>query len=282
MFSASLLGALWALVASLVWGCGDFSGGLAARRNSQYQVLVLASLVGSLFLLALAILLTESWPSGWEIFWAFLAGISGALGIATLYQGLALGAAAIVSPVAAVVGTAVPVLAGLLSRQPPSGLQLAGFLVAAAGIWLVAHASSRAVSAARRGLSLAFLSGLAFGFFFILIARVGRDSLFSPLVIAKGASLGLALLFLYLRRESILALKGNSLAVLAGILDAGGNAFYLLATHYTRLDVAAVLASLYPAATVLLSSFLIKERISLRQWLGVVLCLAAVILILVG
>ena len=88
------------------------------------------------------------------------------------------------------------------------------------------------------------------------------------------------LLLLGFRRERIPALKSNPLALLAGVLDGGGNVFYLLATQYTRLDVAAVLSSLYPVSTVILASRLTHEHISPRQWVGVFICLTAVVLIL--
>lgn len=117
-------------------------------------------------------------------------------------------------------------------------------------------------------------------FFFVLIAQVSPGKLFSPLVIAKGASLGLALIIVTVKKEDILPLSSNPAALLAGILDAGGNTFYLLATHFTRLDVAAVLSSFYPAGTVLLTSLVIHEKVSKSQWLGVIFCLASVSLIL--
>ena len=66
---------------------------------------------------------------------------------------------------------------------------------------------------------------------------------------------------------------------LSGFLDAGGNILYLFATQNTRLDIAALLSSLYPAATVLLSSLVLKEKISLPQWFGVSACVVAIMLI---
>ena len=72
------------------------------------------------------------------------------------------------------------------------------------------------------------------------------------------------------------------MAILSGFLDAGGNVFYLYATQYVRLDIAALLSSLYPAATVLLSKLLLKEQLSKFQLIGVSICLVAIMLITIG
>jgi drug/metabolite transporter (DMT)-like permease len=72
------------------------------------------------------------------------------------------------------------------------------------------------------------------------------------------------------------SLTSNRAALLAGILDAGANACYMLATRFTRLDAAVVLSSLYPASTVLLARGISAERITPWQWLGVGMCVSAI------
>ncbi|HHO75325.1 MAG TPA: EamA/RhaT family transporter, partial [Deltaproteobacteria bacterium] len=68
-------------------------------------------------------------------------------------------------------------------------------------------------------------------------------------------------------------------ALTAGLFDAGGNVFFLLAKQYTRLDVAAVLASMYPSVTVVLACLIQGEKVSTYQWQGIVLCIIAIALI---
>jgi drug/metabolite transporter (DMT)-like permease len=66
---------------------------------------------------------------------------------------------------------------------------------------------------------------------------------------------------------------------LSGIFDTGGYTFYAFAANTGRLDTAAVLASMYPATTVVLAWLLLKERLAGRQWMGVVAALTAIFLI---
>lgn len=75
------------------------------------------------------------------------------------------------------------------------------------------------------------------------------------------------------------ALTANPIALVAGVFDAGGNVLFLFARQYTRLDIAAVLSSFYPVATVVLARVILRERVTPLQWLGAGVCLAAVALI---
>jgi drug/metabolite transporter (DMT)-like permease len=277
----SYIGILFALAAGFVWGSGDFTGGFATRRASPYQVLALSALSGLVVLVIAALALRETLPSLRGGVWAMLGGVTGAVGIATLYYALSIGHAASIAPTAGVISAALPVVYDAFTHGLPPATRLAGFGVAMAGIWLVSASGGTAGGQTRREFLLACLAGAAFGGFFICLGLVDAGKIITPLIITRSFTLLTGLGLIAIKRLPLPALTGNPPALLAGLLDAGGNLFFILAKQNTRLDVVAVLASLYPAATVLLSALILKEKISPRQGAGVVACLAAIVLITV-
>ena len=274
-----LIGALLALSAAAVWGGADFCGGLASRRDSQYQVVVLSGFSGLVLLIAAAIWSQEAFPDAAGIAWSVLAGVTGGLGIAALYRALAIAPAAVVAPTAGVIGTLLPVLVSLLTQGLPPYTSLAGFGLAFVGIYTVAGDSKAATPASRQGLLLAFLAGIGFGGFFTSLGQVSGELVFTPLIITRSVTTLTGLLLVRLVRLPLPAPLSNPTALLAGLLDACGNLLYIIALQHTRLDISAVLGSLYPASTVILAALVLKERISARQGLGVLACLGAVVLI---
>ena len=60
------------------------------------------------------------------------------------------------------------------------------------------------------------------------------------------------------------------------------NIFYLLATHRGLLTVVATLSSLYPATTLILARVVLRERVNAVQSLGLLVAVAAVVLISAG
>jgi drug/metabolite transporter (DMT)-like permease len=287
---ANLAGILLALSSALVWGGSDFIGGLATRLNARplarnqpgsnlFQVMALSAFSGVLILIGCVMLWREPLPSLPSVMWAVMAGVSGAIGIAALYLALSIGQAASVAPTAAVIGTILPVLYSIFTEGPPGLVRLAGFGVALGGIWMVSKPPTQGEQVNRRDFLLACMAGIFFGGFFILIAQVKAGFVFIPLLVSRSASFTLAILLMLSRPAPLPSRSTSLLALLGGALDAGGNVFYLLAAHLVRLDVAVVISSLYPAGTVLLARLLQKEKASSWQWVGVLLCLAAIILI---
>jgi len=273
------MGIFFALVSSISWGGSDFFGGLASRRISQFQVLFLGSLSSLALLLLFAVLRGETVPSLQNILISLVAGIFGAAGLAALYRGLSIGNAALVAPVAGVIGAVVPMIVGGILEGLPGYAQMIGFFLALLGIWLVTNGNGTGKSKADGTLGLAVFAGIGFGGFLTLIAQIEGKQVFSPLVVAKLASIAVAVLLLRGRKHSFPALMSHPVVVLSGFLDAGGNMLYLAAIQYARLDIVAALSSLYPAITVLLSSVILKEEVSPKQWVGVMACIAAILLV---
>jgi drug/metabolite transporter (DMT)-like permease len=241
-------------------------------------VLALSALSGIAMLLVCGAIGRETFPPASSLAWAAAAGVAGAGGIAALYRGLAIGSAAIVAPTAAVITAALPVIFSGITVGLPHPSQLTGFIVAIAGIWLVAR-SNEPSAASSHGLRLAVIAGIGFGGFLILIAQVHSEFVFLPLAVTRTMTFVAALGLLLARGVAVPALTANPVALVAGVLDAGGNVLFMFARQHTRLDVAAVLSSFYPVATVVLSRVILHERVSATQWLGAAVCLVAVALI---
>jgi drug/metabolite transporter (DMT)-like permease len=199
------------------------------------------------------------------------------MGLLALYSALASGRMGIAAPVSGVVGAVVPVVVGAAVYGTPGAVRIAGFGLALVGVWLLTAAAEGMGGVTPRELVLPTAAGVSFGLFLVLIHRAGGPGVLWPLTTARATSAGLLTAIGgvtgTLRRPRGAAL---GLTCLAGIFDTGGNAFFVLAAQAGRLDVAGVLSSLYPAATVALACCLLRERLTRRQALGAAATLAAI------
>jgi drug/metabolite transporter (DMT)-like permease len=277
---AGVLSIVFGLLSALTWGSGDFCGGLASKRANPTSVVMVAEFVGAALLVGLAVVFGEAFPSPGAALWAVATGLVGLVGLLALYQGLASGHMGIVAPLSAVVAGIVPIVAGVFAHGVPDTAQIAGFLLALAAVWLLAGTGE--LRANPREIGLALTAGLGFGLYFVLAAVATRDGVFWNLALARVVA-GAALVGILLVRRQPLLPPRNALplASLAGTFDAGGNLFFALAAQAGRIDVAGILASLYPGATVFLAWLLLGERLTRPQAVGVAAALVAVVLIAV-
>ncbi|GAC1315384.1 MAG: DMT family transporter [Ktedonobacteraceae bacterium] len=274
----NLITVLFGLAASLSWGSGDVSGGLATRRANVMSVVIAAYMLGFVLLIAFALLWSEPFPSALDLAWGIAAGLAGAVGLVSFYQALSIGRMGITAPIAAVLASALPVIFSVIFVGLPNLLQLIGFALALIAVWLISRPER--TMARPEGLGLALLAGLGFGSFFILISRVSPTAIYWPLAAARLSSLLFMLAIVRVRGQEVLPKKAVfPLVLLAGTLDVVGNAFFVLATHSGRLDVAAILSSLYPAVTVVLASIVLRERGTRLQTIGILVALVAIPLI---
>ncbi len=282
IIAPELAAVTFGLFASLSWGVSDFSGGLATKRAAVMSVVAIAHMIGLALMIALAILTNEVFPPTDDLIWGGLAGLAGLVGVAALYRALAFGRMGLAAPTAAVLSAVLPASVGILLYGLPAPVQLVGFGFGLASLWFISY--WRSALRDTSGLGLALLAGVGLAGFFILIDRIASEGVFWPLAAARLASATVMVVAMLVSRRNGMP-HGKQLwsfVVLAGLLDAGGNVFFALATQAGRLDIAAVVSSLYPAITVLLARIILKEHVSRVQAFGVVTALIAISLIAVG
>lgn len=271
-----------ALAAALVYGAGDFLGGLAARRTALLTVLLISQGVGLAGIAVIAALIGGS-ARGADLALGAAAGLAGGVGVALLYRGLATGTMSLVAPITGVVAVIVPVAYGVEQGERPAELQIVGIGLAIAAVSLLSAVGGSRARLSRASLLLAIAAGLAFGTFYVAFAQTSAAANLWPLLSARGASVTvLLLLSVVLRQAPRLGATPPPIIVGAGVCDVTANALYLIAVHGGLLSIVAVLVSLYPASTVFCSLVFLHERLRASQVAGLAVALAAVVLISAG
>ncbi len=269
-------------LSALMYGAGDFCGGVAARKIPILTVLLFSQAAGLVLAAAAALALRQPLPGVGDLAWGALAGACGAAGLATLYTGIATTVVAVVSPIAAVVGAAIPVLLGVATGDRPDVLAWVGIGLAVPAIALLAGGPGISAKGGmlRRAVLLGSAAGLGFGMFFFTISRTSAGSGLWPLAFARISTISLVLGFVLLNRREIRpGGQGFVFVILSGALDMAANIAFLLASRAGMLTIVAVITSLYPGPTVLLAVLFFRERMSVWRVAGLVLALVGVALI---
>ena len=264
----------FSLAAVFAWGTSDFLGGYGSRRANAFMLTAIAHLSGLLLMAGIALASHAPFPSRSAVAWALLGGLSGGGALAIFYRALATGRMGLTAPVAAVLGAAIPTAFGIFREGLPQAVQVAGFVMAATGIWLISRTEDES---SREGIGMAALAGIGFAGFYLCMKQAGDGSAFWLAATSKVASFALTGLIVLIGRSARdIDRRGIALGILAGCLDIIGSVLFIRASQTGRLDTAVVLSSLYPAVTVLLARFVLKEHFTRWKALGMVAALLAV------
>lgn len=291
---------LLALLSAVTYGTADYLGGLSSRRAQVLTVLATTQSAGLAILLVCAPL-AGGRLVGHDILLGVLGGVAGVVGLLCFYRSLAIGPMSLAAPVSAVVGAVIPVAIGLARGERPGPTALVGIPLALGAIVLFSRPGEPAggdraaaladpephrapVVGARFGvIPLALAAGVGFGLIFTAFGAVSEASGIWPVVAARAVSVILVLSVALLARAPMALPRAVlPLALPAGVFDALANVFVLLANRYGLVAVVSVVASLYPASTVVLAQVFLNERFTRVHAWGATLATAAVILVAAG
>jgi drug/metabolite transporter (DMT)-like permease len=277
------------LAASVFWGASDFLGGLATRKAHVVIVVAMAHSLSLVLLLLIALVTHSPLPPERFAFLGLCAGAFGGVALILYYQALSLGEMGLTTALTGLLTALVPVAYSFFTQGSPKSTQIAGFVLAGAAIALIAYAP--AGRPRPLALGLASLSGLGFGVFLVVLKVGSTHGLIWQLIYSRMASATLAtgiVVWVLVRstsgkganwRKQVSANRFLWVAGSAGVLEATGSLLYMRSAREGRLDVAAVLASLYPVVTIVLAAWFLKERTTSSQALGMALALGAVVLV---
>ena len=298
------MGILLGLLTALSWGSSDFLARFTARRIGSLRTTLYMQLVG-LVLLTIFLPWIGGWchlfdGSGWQPWaWGALAGALNGISTLSLYRSFEVGKLAVVAPLSASY-PALTVAISVFTGEHLSAMRATGIALILTGVIVVVRGEVEPDSIepdsvavpprgapekkAARGIGAAMISAAGFGVLFWLLGnrvvpRVGFAS--TVWMIRLTSSVLTALVIVAMKQPIALRRKDNvSLWLLGmGVLDTGAFVLNNLGMQLEQVSVVSVLASLYGAVTVLLSTVVLHEKMSRWQWLGIVAIFAGIVLI---
>ena len=330
-----LLIVVLALGSALLYGVADFMSGVAARRIPVHVATTINYAFATVVLVIVVLAVGGVWSNP-AIVSGVVAGVLASVGFLTFTAALAAGPISLMTPLIALLSSAVPVVVALVlgdRLEPIAWIAIAVAIVGSVLIGVERRVSAR--SAKPRTLVFAVISGVGFGFATVALDAAPADAGMVPVFLDTTAGLVLLLVLVGLVRalpvmRRVVAVldahptgpelephlsepeladpppaprlagtptpgaarlafdrireadprrRARMLAGGAGLLIGGANVLLMLALHAGSVAVVAVLVNLYPVATVLLAWIVLRERINAVQGTGVVLAVAASVML---
>ncbi len=264
------------------YGVADFLGGTTSRRIGTLQFIFCTQMIAVVLAGSWVAISAEPVPPLATVAAAAGAGLGMTVGLAAFFQAMVVGTMSIVAPISAT-GVIVPIAAGVVGGERPGAAQAIGVLAALGGIVFASRSPREHPSApVESGLGLALLAALGSGLMLWLLAPASRHGVPWALLIARAVPALVLTVIVAIRRPSLrpaLESRNARITVVSALLATSGVVLYAFATLHGQLVIVSVLASLYPAVTVLLAYRLLDERLHRAQQCGIAAILLGVVLL---
>jgi drug/metabolite transporter (DMT)-like permease len=248
--------------------------------GAALRIVLLSHCTSLVVLTLIALPRGDRFPHGALLAWGIIAGVLGGMSLSAFYVALSRGAMGVSAAISGVLAAGVPAIVASVLDGTPGWRKGFGFVVAGAAIWLIAAGDAKQEQASTKWLAIG--AGAGFGLYFVALKFAGAGGLILPMATARMGSISTCgLILLLLRGADGVRITRSMIrwVLLTALFDTSGNIIFMAATRAGRLDVAAVLASLYPASTILLAAWRDHERPTRRQGWGMAVAGLAVVLV---
>jgi len=272
---------LYGGISALCLGTADFMGRFSSRGLDHYNALLGMLVAGTVFMTGW-VLWDAGLPTlrGASIGWIALNGIATMIMTLTLYLGLARGPVTVVASIVAAHPVLVIVFYMTWQQSAPSAMQLTAMVGTIAGTILVALSANETLKDSETPLSsrailvtigIATCSCIAYAVLIVAGQTAAQEyGHIHTLWMGRIVSLVfLLLLFGVRRRAPSIPIRWWPFITAQGLLDAGGYIALFIGSAGAGKEAVAVVAATFGVVTILLARFILKEKINLRQWLGI-------------
>jgi drug/metabolite transporter (DMT)-like permease len=269
--------------AAFALGVSDYLAGQYSRRYSILSLLVIAQAAGLIVVLAAIPVFPSASPTPLDILWGAIGGSAGAAGVLLLVKGFRVGLLSVVSPVSSLGAAGIPMLVGIFLGEEPTPTAITGLFAGLVAIWLIGSGTLRLRSAARdvaAGLWYGLAAGVGLAAMLLALAAARPESGIWPVLSMQAALFGVLTGALVFRRQRLVVCLGGLPGIAAiGVTGTLGMLLFLYAARAGLVSIAAVIASMSPAFTVLLARVFLGEVLSYTRIVGLLIAGAALILI---
>ncbi len=278
--------AIWGILSALSLGTADFLARYSSRAVGADRALLGVFIVSCLVLTGTMVLEGRAVPTDLEQIWLpVLFGALTTLAMLLLYEALALGPISLAAPIVAAHPALVVVFAVMLGSRPDAVQWLAIAATMAGAVIVARYADTASEGDDRTALApasrtIVVASGACVAYAGMVIAGQHAVPVYGDLEtiwIGRFVSLLTLLALLLVRRRSpSVPVKLWLLLGIQGTLDAAGFLFLLKGSDGAFAEIAAVVSACFGAVTILLALVILKERLTVQQWFGVLVVFVGV------
>ncbi|MFT6291410.1 MAG: drug/metabolite transporter (DMT)-like permease [Ilumatobacter sp.] len=269
------MGLIYGALTSLSIGLSDLFG----RRvvNARGPVVTGAALQFVAFLTSLvAVVIVSSRFIVGDVLIGLASGIGIGIGLWGYFSGLERSSSAIVAPIVATLSAIIPYAYAVMRGASPAGLAVLGAAVALIGLVIITLGGGR-TEAMAAGLKWGVISGFGYGFGLSIVIETTSDSGAWP-----SAGQRLAACFLMGALATKLRIDprppaGLRVSAIAAGITAGLSTVFFLFGVQADATSAVVMASLFPAVSVVVGRFVYGDEVMPRQIAGIGIVLLGVV-----